>query len=174
MYAASGQYGLFSEGCELMSAVGNYVLTVIVTAFLCAVISDLVQDPSSKAIIRMVSGMILTITVAAPVCKIDVSSCFVPDSSVMDAASAAAAEGAALSREALRLRIKQDTESYIQEKAEIMNTYISAEIAVSNDDLPVPVSVLISGTVSPSARQKLQRILETDLGITKENIEWTG
>ena len=150
------------------------MLTIVVTALVCAIISDLIQDPVSNAIVKMISGMILTITILAPIGSLDFSSFYDFDISIADAASAAADEGFALSREALYSRIKLETESYIQEKAETMNIDICAEISLSNEDLPVPVSAVISGSVSPFEKQQLQELMETDLRITKENLVWIG
>lgn len=157
-----------------MSSIGNYVLTIIITGFVCSILSDLIQNPVSGAIINMISGMILAITIFAPISNIDVSSYLDFNISVMDEAAAAANEGIAKSKQALYTSIKQETESYIQEKAAAMGTQISAKVSFSNDDLPVPISAVISGAISPAVKQKLQDLIETQLGITKENTQWIG
>ena len=157
-----------------MSAIGNYVLTIIIVAFVCSILSDLIQNPASAAIIHMISGMILAITIFAPISNADLSSYLNFDISVMDEASAAVNEGIAKSQDVLYASIKQETESYIQEKAAAMGTQISAKVSLSNDDLPVPVSVVMSGAISPAVKQKLQDLMETQLGITKENTQWIG
>ena len=157
-----------------MSAIGNYVLTIIIVAFVCSILSDLIQNPASAAIIHMISGMILAITIFVPISNADLSSYLNFDISVMDEASAAVNEGIAKSQDVLYASIKQETESYIQEKAAAMGTQISAKVSLSNDDLPVPVSVVMSGAISPAVKQKLQDLMETQLGITKENTQWIG
>ena len=157
-----------------MSAIGNYVLTIIIVAFVCSILSDLIQNPASAAIIHMISGMILAITIFVPISNADLSSYLNFDISVMDEASAAVNEGIAKSQDVLYASIKQETESYIQEKAAAMGTQISAKVSLSNDDLPVPVSVVMSGAISPAVKQKLQDLIETQLGITKENTQWIG
>lgn len=79
-----------------------------------------------------------------------------------------------MSRNASAVIIKEETEAYIQDKAEELGAQIRAEITLSEDDFPIPVSVVIRGSPAEHIRGRLQRILETDVGIEKENITWIG
>ena len=48
------------------------------------------------------------------------------------------------------------------------------EITLTRDDPPLPHSAILSGTISPQGKPKLQQILQTQLGIEKENVQWIG
>lgn len=174
MPAASDQYSLLLKGNSMMSAVGEYALSVIVTVLVCAIVSDLVQDPGLNRILKMISGLVLTMTLVNPVFHLDFSYLSDWDLPVMESASAAAEDGVTISRESLCACIKQNTEAYIQEKADMMHSDVTVEVSLSADEIPVPVAAEISGSVSPSIKHQLELIIESQLGITKENIVWTG
>lgn len=157
-----------------MDFLQEYALSIITTTLISSMVSGLIQNSAAKGIIRMVSGIILTITVAAPLWKIELT---VPENFgtyIIDAATDAAAEGEERSREALRSIIKEETEAYIQDKAAEVHAQVTAEVILNNEDPPIPEGVVLSGEISPYAMQQLQKILETQLGIAKERLEWTG
>ena len=95
------------------------------------------------------------------------------DSFLYDA-QAASAIGEQQTEDALADIIKQRSEAYILDKAQAMGVNLDVEITLSRDDLPVPVSARIGGTVSPFIKLRLQRLLTEELGIAKENQLWTG
>ena len=70
--------------------------------------------------------------------------------------------------------IKEKSQAYILDKAAELDASITADVTISEEELPKPLSVVISGQVSPYNRKRLESILETDLGIAKENQVWTG
>jgi hypothetical protein len=47
-------------------------------------------------------------------------------------------------------------------------------VYLSEDTIPVPISVEIRGSVSPYGKQQLTKLLEEELGIAKENQLWIG
>ena len=68
--------------------------------------------------------------------------------------------------------IKAETEAYILDKASQLNVELSVEVTIDEEN--IPTAVTLSGEVSPYARRQLQEIIESDLGIAKENQRWTG
>ena len=69
--------------------------------------------------------------------------------------------------------IKERTQSYILDKAQSLNAVLDVEVTLSDDEIPVPVKVCITGKVSPYARGRLENLIIEDLGIEKENQIWT-
>ena len=90
MSAASDQHSLLLKGNPVMSEVGEYALSVIVTVLACTIVSDLVQDPGLNRILKMISGLVLTMTLVNPVFHLDFSYRSDWDLPVMESASAAA------------------------------------------------------------------------------------
>jgi len=157
-----------------MNSIEEYATSIIAMALISSILSGLVQNSEGKGFVRMICGMVMTLTVVAPIWSIDLSVLEGYYPGVLAAASAAAEEGEAISREALYACIKQETETYIQDKAAELSADVSVEVRLNDGDPPIPVGAVISGRVTPYAKHRLQKILDTQLGIAKENLEWTG
>lgn len=87
-------------------------------------------------------------------------------------AETAAIQGENMARKAAADIIKAESEAYILDKAAAMNASVTVQIILDSDSIPVQAT--LSGRVSPYVRRTLASVLESDLGITKENQLWTG
>ncbi len=157
-----------------MGGLREYLLNVVAAAFICGILSGLFPEGSGKKLLRLVCGVFLTIVVLRPVVGLNPD--FLTDSllSLQSDGSRFTAQGEEMTDQALRERIKQQAEAYILDKAAELNASIQAEVELSQQSPLVPLSVTISGTVSPYARTQLEQMLLADLGIAKENQVWTG
>ena len=81
--------------------------------------------------------------------------------------------GQNMAAESLTASIKAQTESYILEKAKTLDMQIRVEVKMSNDQIPVPCSVTLTGSASPYAKKQMTNMIVNDLGITEENQKWT-
>lgn len=156
-----------------MEELKQYLLSVITLALICAVVQTFQQGPS-KTLAQLVCGLILTVTVVKPFLHFDFSEAFDAVLSLPGDAQENAAEGEKMSREALADIIKEETEAYILDKAKELGAEISADIIVSDDDIPVPTAAVIRGTLTAHTRDFLEEVLCTKLGIAKENLTWIG
>lgn len=157
-----------------MERLREYVISVTAAAIICGIVTGLSQKDSTQKMLKLVCGLFLAVTVVRPITRIDLTA--LTDVSLISFSEAeeAAAMGENLSRNALAELIKEETEAYILDKAAERNVSLEAEVTVSGDSPPVPVSVTLSGAVSPYARQQLEQLITEDLGIAKENQRWTG
>lgn len=155
-----------------MDALRQYIISVVAAAMICGIITGLFQKGTAREIIKLVCGLFLAYTVLAPVTRLDFNQLTtLPFSGATDAAEAAAV-GESLSKEALAERIKEETQAYILDKASKLGAVLDVEVALDDDN--IPVSVTLRGEVSPYERRKLQSTIALDLGIAKENQQWTG
>ena len=77
-------------------------------------------------------------------------------------------------REIISELIKENTQSYILDKAEAMGIELSVDVTVRGEgDYPFPVSVVLKGEVTQAERAFLERMIERDIGISKERQEWS-
>lgn len=157
-----------------MEALKQYVVSITAAAIICSILSCLLAKSRTKDLIRFVFGVFITVTVMAPFSQLDfgeVDNLNMPFSSavqdiIVDAermAGTAAGE-----------HIKEAAEAYILDKAAELNADIHVEIILSEETPPVPAAVTLYGELSPYSRQQLQNILQSDLGIAKENQQWIG
>lgn len=155
-----------------MDGIRGYFLCVVAAAIICAVAGSLSIKGTSKAVVKLISGIFLTFTVIRPLAQLDLddASAFLP--SYSREAEAASAEGEFFANEALADIIKAESEAYILDKAAALNAALSVEVTVSDAEMPLPVSARLHGNVSPYVRQRLQSVISQDLGIPEEEQLW--
>ena len=157
-----------------MESLRQYILSVICVALICGILSGIVPDGSKKNVFRLLCGIILAFTVLRPLTRLKIED--LTEFLTFDTyeASEAAAAGKAQAEKAMADIIKSRCESYILDKAAELHAAIQVEIRVSSGQPPLPVEATIRGTASPYARRQIESIIEKDLGIPKEDLQWIG
>ena len=159
----------------MMASIREYIVSVVAAAVLCGAVRSLLPGKgTAAALIRLVSGIFLAFVVVQPAVNIDLGSFPALMEDYSDAGALAASQGEDLAQEASAAIIKSQTEAYILDKAEALGLALDVEVTVSAGELPIPASVRISGAVPPYARAQLEAAIENDLGIPKEDQQWTG
>lgn len=157
-----------------MDGIRQYVLGVICAAMICGMVTALVPEGMAKGILKLLSGVFLAVTVLSPLTGRDLGrelTELLPDTLE---GKAIARRGEAMARETMAGLIKQQTETYILDKANSLHGNVGVEVILSEDPIPVPFSVVLTGSVPPYARKQLEQIIQGELGISKENLRWTG
>lgn len=156
-----------------MEHIREYLLSVTAAALLCGIIQSLAGEKSGSAgILRLVCGIFLSLTVIRPVSEIHLDELSLFPSDIIQDAEFAAEEGADYAKQAMARLIKEEAEAYILSKAQALRADLSVKIIVSTDDPPIPIAVTLTGNVSPSIRKQLGMMMESDLGIPKEDQKW--
>ena len=120
------------------------------------------------------SGLLLSIVILSPAVNWNFDAVMTYAESFGQAGTLAAEAGSKLAAEETGLIIKEELSAYILEKAAALHADLRVDISLTNDVIPVPESVTLRGTISPYAKEMLQKILEEELGVTKERQIWTG
>lgn len=155
-----------------MDDLREYVIGIVAAAMLSGILIRLTQNSGSKEIVRMLCGVFMTITLIHPFAgrKELLWEPILPEISGL--AEDISAEGTAAAENIKREFIKQRVETYILSRAEAMETDLQADVKLGDDC--VPVSVRLTGRISPLNRSKLTQIIASELGIPKEQQEWIG
>lgn len=148
----------------------QYILTLIIWAFSCGIISQILSETKSKELIRLVCGIIMTILILRPLSGIDLESLLEIPFVDMTGAEAYVAEGEHAAFQQQERCISSACETYILDKARNLGAEICADVSL-NEEL-LPVSAVIRGEVPQDIQTQLQEILTMDLGIPKENQQW--
>ena len=157
-----------------MDAMKSYLIGVIAAAIVCGIVTRLLGDKGTQgAMAKLLSGLFLVFTVIRPIVNIDLRNLTDFTSFYSNAGQQAAAAGECLTKDAMAASIKAQSEAYILDKAAALDVELDVEIRLSDEDIPVPVSIRLSGKVSPYAKARLQNIITEDLGIDKECQTWT-
>lgn len=148
----------------------QYAFSIILCALYCSTISDLITDSREKKIIQLITGTMMSILVLRPLSGIELEKIMLSDWDIQNSASAYISMGEAAANNAQQQYIKDACEAYISSKAEALGTGVVASVQL--DENMVPVYAVMQGTNDLTVRHQLENILETELGITKENQKW--
>lgn len=156
-----------------MEDVRAYLLAVSGAGLLCGIVNRFLGKKETAEIARVITGLFLVLTIMQPLGKINVD--YFKDISfqISEDADDAVALGVTGYENAMVKIIKEETGAYILEKAKALGAHIEVAVEVSDDDIPVPVGVCVTGTVAPYVKSQLQTVIEQQLGISKENQQWT-
>ena len=155
-----------------MTEVKQYVLSLAASAMLCGALLSISPEGTVRQLLRLLSGLLLTICVLRPVVGVELPLEFpAPE---LSEAEAVTAQGEKAAYEAIAGIIKRESEAYILDKAAELGAQVEVEIRLEKGELPVPCAAVIRGQVSPYARGRLEEYLSSELGITKEYQQWIG
>ena len=153
----------------------KYIFSIILAACVVAIVTSLLDEKTNQGVLlRMIGGLFLAFTVITPVLKLDFDDAIGIVEDYMAEADDAARHGEDLATDAMGEIIKEQTAAYILDKATSYGATVHVTVDISKDSVPVPLSVCLDGNVTPYAKWQLQRMLESDLGIPKENQQWIG
>lgn len=156
-----------------MAWLKQYLLSVTAAAIVCAIVKSIIDKKSPQSqIIQLLAGIFLTIAVVAPWLKLDLSAMTGYVTQFTAESDAAVATGTAYARNETAAIIKSQTEAYILDKAQTLGLEIQVNVSLSEDPLPVPTAVVLTGTASPYAKQRLTQYISENLGIGEEHQQW--
>ena len=155
-----------------MDDLRQYIISVIVTAIIVAILSKLLENAHGNKIMKMVTGLVISVVLLSPLGRLRFSSYVSYFDSVDLEAQDAVSYGEELYKDNLRVIIQERCESYILDKASQMNAQICVSIQCDTAEIPVPVYAELSGNVSPYVRMRIQKIITEEIGIPEENQLW--
>ena len=158
-----------------MEKVSQYLLSVIAASIICGLVNSLLEKNKTVASIsKLLTGLILLLTVLRPLININVTSIFTFSQSAHAEAQEVIESALSISVKQQSDLIKSKTEQYIIENANSLGANISVCVALDNRNHNVPCAVQITGAVSPYIKAQLTQTIEKDLGIPREAQTWTG
>lgn len=156
-----------------MEAVAEYLLSITATGIVCAVVKNFLSEKhTSGKIIQTVTGVFMVITVFSPVLHFRIHDLENYFREFHFTAEDAVKNGTDMATDAMADIIKQQSESYILDKAASIGAKIDIEIKMSDTNPPVPKEVILSGNVSPYDKSVLQQYITVNFSIPEENQKW--
>lgn len=156
-----------------MDNLRQYLLTVICVSAVCAIVVGLIgKNGSQAAIMKLISGIFITITVISPWLSIqfhDISYYF---DSLYSETQTIVDSGMEYSDNETTKIIKERVEEYIHNKASSLGSALDIEVILSESEPYKPISITLTGGVSPYNKRQLQQIISDDLGIPEVDQEW--
>lgn len=155
-----------------MDELRQYAVSIVTAAIICSIVLSLMRDGVYKDLIRFLCSLILVITVIGPVSNWKIKENFLSFEEVLADKQSRVSDGEKMAQQATAEIISSELQAYILEKAEQMGVSLSVEFTLAENNLPV--SARICGEISSEDQAELSHILTEDLGISKENQQWTG
>lgn len=157
-----------------MTQIREYILGIVAAAILCSIVLQLTKNKSANGtIIKTACGIVMTICIFSPLLQFKLDAFSLQDLNAFEKGEQYITEGYGTSMERIRQVIKQRSEAYILQEASYYDCALNISVTISDDDSPKPVGVSVQGNVSPAIKQKLQSIIERDLGIPMELQVWS-
>lgn len=157
-----------------MDRIREYLIGVIAAALLCGIASVLVNPKGSVGhALKLISGLVMLLAVVHPWLNTSLHGLYKwPDSIIADG-NDCMVSGQIMADDAYRASIIAQTQAYILEEARTLGCELSVEVRLSEDSVPIPEQIHISGNASPYARQALKTFVRQQLGIDGEDLQWT-
>lgn len=156
-----------------MGNIREYVLHLLAAAIVSGVVIRLLKGSGAAGTIaKLLCGVFMIYCAVNPISQLEPVDLGVVGEQLHKEADSAVAWGEKEARAALAESITKQTQAYIMEKAKELNVDLAVQVEVSEDDMPMPESVCLTGSISPYAKTKLSELLTRDLGIKKENQIW--
>lgn len=155
-----------------MQQLGQYVLSLTAVAIICGILLSMFRDGTMRNLLRMLSGIVLTMIALSPLTDLRISDSFLFSESYHSEGKAIATMGEDLAESEKERCIQRQLEAYILDKADALNAQLTAVVKLNEDCLPVEVR--LDGECSASVRQTLSAMITNDLGIPEEDQKWTG
>ena len=150
-----------------MSGLREWLLGLLAAAMLGMVCHTLGGE--DRPGLRLTTGLVLLLVLCSPVVRFDLS-----DVSQLLAQTRAEAEAiTADADDALAVRISEQTEAYILDKAAELGLALQAEVTVAvGEYYPYPAAVSLTGHSTTAQRRRINQWICQDLAIAEEDITW--
>lgn len=149
-------------------------LSIISASLIAGVTSAMLPQTKGKELLRLLCGIFITVTLLTQIKHADFTFLQKPFADSVGEAQTQSQMGQQQAKKQLEAVIKHACETYILDKATSLDVQVRSEIALAQEDVPVPKAVTIYGTLPPEKRAVLQELITKDLGIAKEDQMWIG
>lgn len=147
-----------------------HLISIIVSALICSIISQLIANEKRKSLIHMISGTILAISILYPLSGIRLNDLLMMPFPEKNSAEYYIAEGKKTALEAQERFIKEACEAYVLNEAQAPESKVMVKFTLNTDLIPVFAELI--GEVDTDMQVRLENILAEDLDIPKENQKW--
>lgn len=166
------QHNLLYERSYLVEPIRQYILAVITISILSGIAQLLFSGSQHMAVVKLVTGLMVTITVMNPILRKPELSFGVYLEKINVDGQWAVTEGENAAMCVTSELIKERTQTYICDKAAEMGASIAADVKLGDGIPPVPSEIILKGNVSPYVRRQIMGFLQEDLGLTEDKLLW--
>lgn len=155
----------------MMDWIKEWIVGLTSVSVLLAAAKTLIPKGSVRQIGEFACGLLLLITMASPLMELDAEALGAALTEHHIAQTQSTGLLAIENTELIKEIIQEKTCAYISDKAEELGLKCTAEVEYeySEDGRAFPVSVTVKGDWTEEQRRKLERLIESDLAVPKDN-----
>ena len=155
-----------------MDSIRQYILSVICITIACGVVQQLLAENRHSGILRIITGLMVTITVLQPLLNLD-------DFSLAHCVDEITSDGEWIVKEGERMAadmtgeiIRERTAAYISDRASELGASVNVEVELMKDIVSRPSRVTITGKLSPYVKKQLSAHIQKELEIPEDAQIW--
>lgn len=151
----------------------EYLIRITVVAMIVGLSAQLCANAAVRRIVQLAGGLCLALVVLAPLVQVDTSALLRQFRHLETDAAVYTEDASQYMQAQMADIISRQTAAYILDKAPA-----GTQLTVEVETLPleggycVPSFVTIRGEINAEERSALTDMIQTDLGLTKEQIQW--
>lgn len=155
-----------------MDGVRSYLVSVVAVCMITVVADVLIRESAMKKIVRLIGGILILLVAIRPLLSLDMKTIGAYLDDINANYQFDADEIRRTQQDLLRQQVRQSAETYIENEAKTLGGTLQAEVTVSDEEYPVPVSVILIGSMPPEDAKTVSEYIETALGIPADRQEW--
>ncbi len=155
-----------------MENIRSYLVSVVAVCMITVAADVLIQKSALKKIARLIGGILVLLTAIRPLLSVDMKTVGAYLETFSANAQFDTDEIERTQQGLMRRQVKQSAEAYIENEAKSLGGTLQAEVTLSDGEYPVPVGVVLTGTMTAEQVQTVSAVIETALGISADRQEW--
>ncbi|MGI6497500.1 MAG: stage III sporulation protein AF [Oscillospiraceae bacterium] len=158
----------------MAEGIRDWLVGIIAAAMLAALTGCITPKGTIGKIGRMVGGLVLMLCLLRPVAGIDLTSFSQTLTAYRAESGGYSAELEETNEQLRKTIIEEKSAAYSEEQANAMGITCRVNVLcqTGKDGTPYPYEALVIGHLSAGEREKMQRMLESDLAIAPEKVYW--
>lgn len=156
-----------------MDEIRTYILRIVAAALLCGICQSFIDGKSAiSAAVRVVTGLLLAITVLSPVVDLKIEDFTGYLNGLQADTNEIVTHGEEVGQMECARIITEQCETYILDKAAGLDLTLQVEVQLASDKSLQPESITLQGAVSPYAKSVLAEYITESLGIPEDKQSW--
>ena len=158
-----------------MSEVREYLLSIVAAALLTTLARSLIPEGGVRRVASVVCGLLLALCALSPLLQLDIDDAAQSIARIRMENETLRTGVEVKNRELVNQIIKQNTQTYILDKAASMGLALQAAVEMRDDGAyPYPYRVTLTGVCTEAQRLQLTRYIEENLAIPAERQAWSN
>ena len=152
-----------------MSEIGKYLLKIVAVAMICSIACAIGAKGRFSASIRMLSGLIIIISIVRPVLPLQLKDFSFDLESITQNGNDIIEQGSAAAESFASQIISEKINAYIETKAQALGADVRVDTILSGG---MPAEIMLSGQALPYIRSQLLTWIESEIGVERKAVHW--